>query len=213
MTCPFCVKFGRSPTGKSWFDRELLTTDDFAIVPAVGALMPGYLMLLTRDHYPSMAVLPGELWPCLGELMDQVADVCETVFKSPALIFEHGAVGEASLSAGGCIDHAHFQVMPTRLEFFEAVSKDLDLRPIRNLEKLRLFATASAPYFYLRRQDGKQFVSLTPGLPSQFARQVVARMLGSPDRWDYGLFRGENLIRETMALLTPWPDAEAATAI
>ena len=64
-SCPFCAEFTRSdhrpekdyrnigPTEIP--DRTLYSTDNFIVVPSMGPLKEGHLLLLTKKHYASIS--------------------------------------------------------------------------------------------------------------------------------------------------------------
>ena len=54
--CPFCVKV-IAGEGRTLHDRVLADLSEFVVVPALGMFLPGYLLLVTRDHVPSFAHL------------------------------------------------------------------------------------------------------------------------------------------------------------
>ena len=73
MECSFCSEInGKEENNyvdiylKEEFEKEglhsriLATTHKFVIMPMVGPLVPGYLLIVPKDHYLSISQLPKE---------------------------------------------------------------------------------------------------------------------------------------------------------
>ncbi len=201
-SCVFCHKFSTKFLIKQkWFDKELTSTDDFVVVPALGALVEGYLMIVTKNHYRSMALLTAHQLDNLEILKNQTRQKLIELYKNP-IIFEHGPTNLAT-SIGSCIDHAHFQILPFEYDLLPKLQANYDLKPIKHLSNLTEFGKKDKPYIFFENNSGQMFVILTDKVPNQHIRRLIANALGISDQYDYAIFPNYDLISKTINKLSP----------
>jgi hypothetical protein len=202
--CAFCVKFGNMTSDeRNWYDVELTSLGDFVVVPALGALIEGHLMIVTRNHYQSMAYLSeGELVQ-LSSFVQEVREVLSDAYNG-VVVFEHGPALPMH-SGGSCIDHAHLQVIPLKIDLLPDLLKCHACRSIGEMRELIMLRHQTMPYFFYQNQLGQMYVSQPADVPSQYMRRLIAAVLEKPDEWDYALFPNFELIEATVRKMTPWP--------
>ncbi|GAA4262320.1 hypothetical protein GCM10022255_098520 [Dactylosporangium darangshiense] len=190
--CPFCDKViaGRNRTA---FDVPLADLGAFLLAPALGMFVPGYLLLVARDHVPSFAHLGAEglaaveAWrrrrlPGLGERFGEY------------FAFEHGMGAPADGRTGACLDHAHLHLVPSA-----AGAKVIaDALPWEEIPSYEALADArGVRYSYFGRGD-RHLVVRDVDLPSQWVRRQTACALGL-DTWDWAAYAGELELAVTLA--------------
>ena len=208
--CTFCTKFGAHGNPKEWFDKELRSFADFVVVAGVGALVPGYLLVISRAHFPSAAMLPQPSWDALPRLRREVIKACRKVFGIQPVIFEHGSSDVRHL-AGGCINHMHLHILPIKFGIKEELSHYYDMLELNNIEDIRRLRNKKASYLYLQNQDGAQYLAEVTDVPSQLIRRIVAKKLGRPYEWDYAGFPEYRFVAETINRFSPWPMLQGET--
>ncbi len=186
--CRLClVAAGRS--NDPW-DEWLRTANRFTTIASLGALVPGWALVLPNQHVTSFSDLsPDSLQ--LAELeVEMVARWMTATFGSPAIVFEHGASGEQSPSSCGTT-HAHTHVVATDLDLKSLVLDDhwLDQHGIPALGwkwtgGRSELDPSSMDYIYLRAGPD-QMVTLGDHLPSQYMRRVISSALGDPTGWNW----------------------------
>lgn len=193
--CLFCNYL--DPTvdrwNQAWYLFHVIAeTDNFIAVPALGCIVPGYMLVLTKQHIFSMAQLkPHELVE-LESFVDLLSKKL-TEKWAPPVIFEHGACNETE-TAGSCIEHAHWHLVPG----------NWDLLPIEiNFEKVSAFEEFAGQkrgmaYLFFRDPFGNSYITNTSHAPSQLFRRKLADQLGKADEWDYAVFPFIDNIRETV---------------
>ncbi|MEK7615231.1 MAG: HIT domain-containing protein [Patescibacteria group bacterium] len=183
--CPFCIEFERGHfelDGKQ-FPRHVYQTEHFVVFPALGAFIPGWLLIAPKEHYLNTAVL-SESWSAeLNEVVGRVRIALQSEY-GPTVVFEHGP---ASWNARGgcCVEHAHIQIVsipidPTAdlLTTFrgESIEKHSDLSTRWNHK----------PYLYFENQSEEKFLfSLPDVIPSQYMRQLIASKVGHDAQWNW----------------------------
>jgi galactose-1-phosphate uridylyltransferase len=197
--CDFCRKFAQPSAAAQWYDRELVTAGQVALVPALGALATGSVLVLTRQHYLSMRAVPR---PTLDTVLELTEAACSHLSErvGPTIVFEHGA---GSDGGGGCITHAHFQIMPMPLEINDIVSTRLSQVAADRIPTLRQFSDVTREnesYLLLMEPSGTTTVFHVSNLHAQFMRRVIATLLGEPDAWDYLAYPNYDRIKTTISL-------------
>lgn len=114
--CCFCAELaGRRTRFHELYpdlnSRVVLESDDFVVVPSLGQLSPGHLLLIPRQHVTSF----GALGSTYREEALRIYDLLRSELGqrySPPVSFEHGSPPGAT--EGGCgIVHAHIHFVPS----------------------------------------------------------------------------------------------------
>ncbi len=205
--------------------RPIAESQSFFLMPMVGAGADGYLLLVSKKHYHSMAELPAEQFEELERLLGVVRAELEKAFGKP-IIFEHGSTCN-NLSC--LIDHAHLHIVPVPAGF----SLRADLEKDHRLVKLRQFADLSlwttggmglafydfedgvrhdgydpereafAGYLYYEEQDGTGYVHelrSIRGFQPQYLRKVLLAKMGRGE-WDWKRRIDQGQVDETVRRL------------
>src|SRR5260370_5986666 len=114
--CDFCNEFsgGRRNAyarryGPHADNRALLNDGVFRVLPTLGQLIEGHLLVIPGRHLTSMGDLMPDESKQLEAICDSVRWTLQEVYGQ-ALFFEHGIRGAGS---GGCgIEHAHLHAVP-----------------------------------------------------------------------------------------------------
>jgi ATP adenylyltransferase len=203
--CCFCAEFARGHMdyGGRRMDRTVLSTPSFRAFPAVGQIVEGYLLVVSQEHRISMAALERREY---GELEDVLARAKKAIEREygPSLVFEHGSVSEEK-RGGGCIQHAHFHVVPMEADIVPELDALYLSRRVRGLEELAVQYERQQPYLFVERQDGERRVFLPDQKPpGQYLRRVAARHVpGMEDMWDWAAFPGYEAMGRTVERLRP----------
>ena len=123
IQCEFCTEFGDSGDeqvkAQTLFrtlfpdqpNRILLQTDHFLVVPGLGQISEGYLLVITKSHSTSMAEIPSALDDELQNTIEICCSVLSEVYGNPCAIFEHGG-SKVRKGPACCVDHAHVHLLP-----------------------------------------------------------------------------------------------------
>lgn len=118
--CISCAEIDRRPQSHLLWDilgpdigdsYILYESGGFIVVPGAGALVPGYTLIIPRQHILSIGYLPHHLDDEFRSILQGVTTWLATEFDAEPHIFEHGAKNFRE-KGGACADHAHTQVVP-----------------------------------------------------------------------------------------------------
>ena len=180
-SCGFCeITNGRSDNAA---DQVLAQSESFVVVASTGALLPGWLLVVPREHTLNLAKL--YLDPELATLRVAVAEAIAQAYPHAEVrMFEHGSAAPMSLVGCG-VDHAHLHMVP--------VADSLASHFKGQWERLRLSELPSyvrgAEYLLYSDapldSDPECLLTLPHEPQSQFFRRLVATAVGRPADFDY----------------------------
>jgi diadenosine tetraphosphate (Ap4A) HIT family hydrolase len=163
-----------------------MESETFAVVPALGPLVAGHVMVIARDHIGSLAEVGEARAHEYEELRNRVA----AHIGSEVLEAEHGSRLDGE---GACIEHAHVNLIPGAHQHFDLLDYERDGQEVRGTLELQ---NHQPPYVYLRGVEGRLYRAA--GLPSQVIRRELWARSGRDD-WDWALFPEYQLVEETKA--------------
>jgi diadenosine tetraphosphate (Ap4A) HIT family hydrolase len=164
------------------------STDEHVILPALGSIIEGYVMLVSKRHRSSVATLKA---PQADQVQREIESVLSLLQKqTPStrwVVFEHGTTLDCGLKAC-CVDHLHLHLLPVDMDLAADLATRLscEAKRIDAMQALRQVREAGDDnYIYVRNPDGAHYVLTPPAYSSQFVRQVLAERTGKGDRWNW----------------------------
>ena len=213
--CVFCQEFdGPGPSifheasGGEIPSRVIHRTERFLVFPPLGEFIEGGLLLATREHVMSMAHLDPLGYEELEALMREVSDRLSSRYGCRPLCFEHAPVC-AGDKGTCCVDHAHLNVFPARVDVHEHLKKFPHTK-IDGMRELADMKHRGQPYLFLQDNEGNRFVYQAGIVPSQYVRRIVTATLGMPQRWHWRDYLGLDELKRTLAALSPWRCCDAS---
>lgn len=195
-----------SPNREFW-DTPLFESESFIALPSVGALVPGWLLVVPRNEILSFAQLPARLFWELERFVEGVVFAVQAQF-GPVALFEHGA--SRPTSAVGCgVDYAHLHIVPVAIDLkagAERIAPHIgwqSVSSIRDIQRLN----STDEYWLVQQPYGatEAFIGLCSAgsSPSQLFRRVIATALGKPAAYDWKQTSGADNIAATVEALAP----------
>jgi diadenosine tetraphosphate (Ap4A) HIT family hydrolase len=188
--------------------RVLFENEYFFVVPSLGALVPGHVLVLPKAHYYSVGEIPEAELHSFEALVRHTRGLISRVYGSCAE-FEHGCV-EGGSKAGACIDHAHLHLLPLARDLQSMIDAKFGSGcEIHAFSELKGFVRKRIPYLYYRNPSGTAKAYEAQQVPSQFFRQLVFATGDSTRSWDWKRDIRTDLVVQTYdALLTGFMEAE-----
>lgn len=193
--------------------RTIFNTNHFVVIASLGQIVEGYLLILSKKHYYSMAHLTDDCYEELDLLYSRTKLLLSSVY-CPPIIFEHGPMpieNELHFSAiggGSCVDHAHFHFVPFPVSSDHLISflkERFPSRPISNFEALKIQANRNMPYFFIETPKGERYIFDVPfPPPSQYLRQLLSNEIGVPERWNWRIHPETERVLTTVNILNDY---------
>jgi diadenosine tetraphosphate (Ap4A) HIT family hydrolase len=203
LSCPMCgVRAGTE--GAAFWNRPLIESPSFFVVPSLGSLLEGWLLIVPRCHFLSAAAMPADLVRELEQLKRRVHQALHSAYGT-VCFFEHGPA--AQKSATGCgVDHAHVHALPVPeavLKLTEAYLPPGATFSGGTLKGCREAIDSGYDYLYFEGPTVGRQIAVSSGFSSQTFRRAVAQHLGRPGDYDWRANQNLDLVRATIERLTP----------
>lgn len=203
LNCPYCrnifrVRATPSTKASSVFDQVLSIGPKVVLTPTLGMFVAGYFLIVSQEHINGFSSFTPVSLEELEFYTTKVIRLLSPIFGK-YLVFEHGAPRKIkNESYGGCIDHAHFHLIPVNQKTLYEITNALPWKLLNSLSELSgrensyaLFNPEGCAYYFVEE----------PKLHSQWIRRVVAQSIGVDSLWDWGAYRGEKELDVTLSAL------------
>ena len=194
MSCIFCT------LDKSKRENTILEeTTYFYVIPAVGSLVVGYVLILCKRHIYSMAELNNKEQKEYENLIEKYRNIFKNIYKKYPIVFEHGSPNIENKTKANSIDHAHTHIVNYQYKNEEKIIKNLNFNPIGESTKL------TKKQNYILYINPNKVIYMTTNFPSisQLMRLVMAKELKieSKYKWQKETFK-ENIEQTIIDITT-----------
>jgi diadenosine tetraphosphate (Ap4A) HIT family hydrolase len=189
--CPLCDAVVNTPLVRNGVNVNaiLARNDDFLVVPALGPLIPGHVLVVSADHSEGVRFLSVRLRSAYAAFSAELRGYCSRVGDT-MLEAEHGA--SRNSTRGPCIRHAHVHVLPGLGDIISV----FDNRPSLNPAKIERTSSRIDPYLWINN-GASQRLYHAPMAPGQEIRRTVGTQLAIDD-WDWALNPKAAIIARTI---------------
>lgn len=199
--CVFCRMRSDPDLSTDPANELLYVGKSHYVVSGLGAWTPGYVLLITHQHFDNFSLSSDESQGELNWLFSKIEQLFLRLFGQ-VTIFEHGAIDDKR-KAGGCINHAHIHFLARDVDLCGELKQQFRQISVANgNSSARHLPPLGTPYLYVKQKevDGRVFLVDRP-LATQFLRQKVASKIMMSEYWDYKLHPFEDNIMKTIELL------------
>ena len=194
MSCIFCT------LDKSKRENTILEeTTYFYVIPAVGSLVVGYVLILCKRHIYSMAELNNKEQKEYENLIEKYRNIFKSIYKKYPIVFEYGSPNIENKTKANSIDHAHTHIVNYQYKNEEKIIKNLNFNPIGELTQL------TKKQNYILYINPNKVIYMTTNFPSisQLMRLVMAKELKieSKYKWQKETFK-ENIEQPIIDITT-----------
>lgn len=156
----------------------------FYVVPELGALKQGFLMIVPKSHYLSVAQYPAQVLKEYQEVCEDIESILLSAFNAKLVtFFEHGSAPDGITSHKKSIVHAHTHVV-TDFHMDKIYQDMVRLKPIDDITDAK-----NTYYFsYQEGSHGNLKISMDSDVyvQRQYPRQVLAEHLGlAPGQYNW----------------------------
>jgi diadenosine tetraphosphate (Ap4A) HIT family hydrolase len=152
-------------------------SEEFLIIPALGPLVPGHVLVISKTHSEGLRFLSPEMRQRYKLLSDEIHAYCaqtgDTVLEA-----EHGASTRSA--RGPCIRHTHVHILPGLGDAIAAFHPGSDSQLPLSAESSRI-----DPYIWLSNGGQEKFYP-APHAHGQEIRRTIGAYLEFDD-WDWAV--------------------------
>ncbi len=184
-------------TSKPDYDLPVVETERFVVLPSLGSLVSGWLVVVPRRRIPNLCMLSALERAELMHLQNRLASIMR-VFEGLPFVFEHGGPYGSVVNCG--VDQAHLHMVPLNFNLFDKAVVENDVKWRRSENFIAPISTSHEYLAIHDLSDGRSAVGI-PDMPqSQWFRRLIARELGL-STWDYKAFPAYHKMNETLSML------------
>jgi ATP adenylyltransferase len=195
----FKVKGGRDP-----WNEPLIASEHFMVIPSLGALVEGWVLVVPKEHYISMGALPTELQKEMDEVEFQARHVLRVSYRKPIVGFEHGP-SDVKHGTGCGVDHAHLHLVPIDCDLLSHVrpfvSPSLEWKNCTR-ECLRNAYSAGMDYLFLQHEGQAPLIAISRDFGSQVFRKALSLFLGMENQFSWREHPRLETVKQTILTLT-----------
>lgn len=208
MECDFCSELYNEPNLYSEVaercnlpeDRIIYEGKHWVVWPTIGAIVPGYVLIVLKRHSPSVMACDGEEIGELECLLERTRSMLETIYHTPCIVFEHGNGCGAGMRSA-CIDHCHMHVLPLKEDIYDRINfqrMKMEAETIDSLSSLLKYNRRQESYLLYQNHEGEFFVLHADTYLSQYFRQLIALSVGMPEKWNWRQYYFSENMRQTL---------------
>lgn len=191
----------RNYHAEEFYNQILFESENFIVVPSLGALVEGWLLIVPKQEYLSFQYLDNiSLLEELEEFSKQIGQIMAKEYGHVTM-FEHGAW--QSKSTVGCgVDYAHLHLVPINFDLILGLENFLDTKYDWNLVSGIADALKSkeekSEYLFYKDFKGNSYIVNDKKIPSQLFRKVIAQYINQPEKYDWKEYHQEENILKTI---------------
>ncbi len=189
---------GGQASAQNRYDSVISETEHFVVLPSLGSLVAGWLLLVPKFPLGRIADLKTEFRDELEALVEQCIDKVESGFGR-AFLFEHGGNKGSKVSCG--VDQAHLHIVPLEFDLLGlATQSTRQSWAFKNGFVLPYDICGGDEYWYV--SDQKRTISIAATEPkSQWFRKLIAGQTGQSHKWDYNEYPFYDKIDQTLKVM------------
>ena len=185
--------------GPSGHQAGFIVSERTAIIPSIGGLAVGHVLVVPRFHVSSLLCTSSSYLNFIEHELTWVRDLLSCNLRAPIHDFEHG-MGFDSVRTPCSVAHAHLHLVPATVDIRSTFDNEWLELPRCSLFELKSMVKGRE-YIYYRSPDGRIWLSVGSSRPSQFMRRVFAEALGIPDEWNWRATPRLSQLSQTIALM------------
>jgi len=192
ISCEFCNElksFEESRVGKiykKYIDNRIIKqSDNFFVVPTIGQIIPGSLLILPKKHFETFAQIPINL---IQESLSLINFFANDSVGKDFILWEHGATECTGSSCG--VYHAHIHMIPVQKKIdpenlvgenaFEDASLERILLRLKNESNYILFKNIDNRFYYNLKENCN-----AERFQSQYFRKWLVSNFDLTREWDW----------------------------
>ena len=165
-------------------------TEYFYILPTLGSLVDGYILIVTKRHINSMSELNENELIEYKNIIEKYKNLFKKIYNKTPIVFEHGTPNQNSEMKANSVTHAHTHIV--NINF----SNEKEILEKYNFKKINDFKEINKNTNYIKYiSNNKIYITYNFPSVSQLMRILIAEELNYKDKFDWKKERfDENII-------------------
>lgn len=165
-------------------------TEYFYILPTLGSLVDGYILIVTKRHINSMSELNENELIEYKNIIGKYIELFKKIYNKTPIVFEHGTPNQNSEMKANSVTHAHTHIV--NINF----SNEKEILEKYNFKEINDFKEINKNMNYIKYiSNNKIYITYNFPSVSQLMRILIAEELNYKDKFDWKKERfDENII-------------------
>lgn len=155
-------------------------TENFRVIPTIGALVDGYTLIVTKEHINSLSQLNHKQKEEYKNLVIKVSKTFEKIYGKKPILFEHGTPEITNSMSANSVIHAHSHIVNFEFENEKEIINKYNFVPIESFDDV-----INENYIYYQNNNGEKFVSYQFDSVSQLMRILIANEIDKKDEYNW----------------------------
>ena len=165
-------------------------TKYFYILPTLGSLVDGYVLIVTKRHINSMSELNYNELEEYKTIIAKYQKLFNKIYNKTPTVFEHGTPNQNSKMKANSVTHAHTHIVNINFKNEKEILEKYNFKEINNLKEIETNKNY-IKYIY----NNKIYITYNFPSVSQLMRILIAEELNYKDKFDWKKERfDENII-------------------
>lgn len=186
--CPFC-NFNR----KLLYNEIIEETNNFFIVPSLGSLVEGYILVVPKKHICCTSNMCDNDIEDYNKIIEKYRNLFKEIYGRYPIIFEHGTLNTSGKSASSVV-HGHTHIVNHNYKNEKVILDKLKMNKINSI----LDIDKNKNYIYYKSPNGTNYITYDFKPISQIMRLYIAEDLGIKDKYNWKLYRFDDNIKKTI---------------
>lgn len=166
-------------------NRMIYEGEHWVVWPTIGAIVPGYVLIVSKKHHLSLMDCDFKEIIELENLLKQTRRVLENIYHYPCIAFEHGS-GCGIGNKPSCIDHCHLHILPLEEDIYNRIDLEkFQIDRIDSLNSLLKRKKQRSSYLLYQNHEEQFFVLYSDIYISQYFRQLIGISKGVSEKWNW----------------------------
>ena len=180
--------------------RVPLESESFAVIPSIGPLVEGHVLLCPKQHFKSFAQMPTMLEDEFAIMKKRLSAILTRTYRHRIHYFEHGSA-KAAEQPMCTVEHAHLHLVPTDAEIWADIKYVFDWQSIPKSITTLAEVVGDMEYIWYESPEGFSVVAtgIEGTFESQYLRKIFAKAVGLGNEWNWRDFPRTTVISDTYA--------------
>ncbi|GAU08245.1 hypothetical protein [Desulfoplanes formicivorans] len=162
----------------------LFSTDNFSIIPSIGAINKSHVLIVPNRHLLSIASTNLEYHEELVYIKKILQRYNIERCGQSLLFFEHGT-GSESNNAGACVEHAHLHGIFDIENFHRVILEEIEMIYLSSSSEIYSLADFDNGYLYYEDSSANCWLANNPDAPSQYFRYLYSKLSNVDLEWNW----------------------------
>ncbi|MBY0529425.1 MAG: HIT domain-containing protein [Rhabdochlamydiaceae bacterium] len=185
----------------------LLTTDHFLLMFDPFALVPGHLLIASREHYGCLGEVPLELQNEVNTLRELAYTYLEKAFKEQITRYEHGRAGHCLMQdpTSRLCHHYHEHLIPKRISLNDFLIPNFKYIPYESEHELCDLFLRYNEYLLVAEPgfEKRFYIAKDKKIEPHLLRTLSAESIGYPERQNWESYESCELMLLGKQILAP----------